>query len=149
MKIIEIQSLENGAHRNQSWNSETIPDGWALIPDGFETPNFPFGEIVAEEVTYYNEVEVLHDVVKTREVVNEAGETVTEEFVDQEYVTEKQPYTVMEVTSWTPIPIPEPEQVEIEPTEDELQWQAITDLEIAQMETEQALTDLEIAQLEG
>ena len=34
--------------------------------------------------------------------------------------------------------------VEPEPTEDELQWQAITDVEIAQMEYEQALTDLEI-----
>lgn len=35
------------------------------------------------------------------------------------------------------------------PTEDELQWQAITELEIGQMEQEQALTDLEIAQMEG
>ena len=34
--------------------------------------------------------------------------------------------------------------VEPEPTEEELQWQAITDLEIAQMEHEQALTALEI-----
>lgn len=36
-----------------------------------------------------------------------------------------------------------------EPTEDELQWQAITDLEISQMEYDQALTDLELAYLEG
>ena len=42
------------------------------------------------------------------------------------------------------IPAPEPE-----PTEDELQWQAITELEIGQMEQEQALTDIEIAQMEG
>ena len=35
------------------------------------------------------------------------------------------------------------------PTEDELQWQAITDIEISQMEYAQALTELEIAQLEG
>lgn len=35
------------------------------------------------------------------------------------------------------------------PTQDELQWQAITDLEISQMEYDQALTDLEIAYLEG
>lgn len=34
-------------------------------------------------------------------------------------------------------------------TQDELQWQAITDLEISQMEYDQALTDLEIAYLEG
>ena len=36
-----------------------------------------------------------------------------------------------------------------EPTQDELQWRAITDLEISQMEYDQALTDLEIAYLEG
>lgn len=36
-----------------------------------------------------------------------------------------------------------------EPTEEELQWQAITDIEIEQMEQDQAITDLEIAQLEG
>lgn len=46
----------------------------------------------------------------------------------------------------------EADRVEIpasEPTEDELQWQTITDLEISQMEYNQALTDLEIAQMEG
>jgi hypothetical protein len=37
--------------------------------------------------------------------------------------------------------IPEPVP---EPSEEELMWQAITDLEIAQMEYDQALTDLEI-----
>jgi hypothetical protein len=35
------------------------------------------------------------------------------------------------------------------PNQDELQWQAITDLEINQMEYNQALTDLEIKYLEG
>lgn len=50
MTIIEISALENGAHRNQSGNMCTIPDGWAVIPDGMETENFPFGELVAEEV---------------------------------------------------------------------------------------------------
>lgn len=49
-----------------------------------------------------------------------------------------------EVVSFTPIEIPVIETPEPEPTEEELQWQAITDLEIAQMEYEQALTDLEI-----
>lgn len=50
MKIIEIAALSNGAHRNQSGNMQTVPDGWAVIPDGMETENFPFGELVAEEV---------------------------------------------------------------------------------------------------
>ena len=50
MKIIEIDALENGAHRNQTGNMCTIPDGWAVIPDGMETENFPFGEVRVEEI---------------------------------------------------------------------------------------------------
>lgn len=54
-----------------------------------------------------------------------------------------------ETETWVEyIPEPEPETPE-KPTEIELQWQAITDLEISQMEYDQALTDLEIAYLEG
>ena len=50
MTIIEISALDNGAHRNQSGNMCTIPDGWAVIPDGMETENFPFGDVTAEEI---------------------------------------------------------------------------------------------------
>lgn len=50
MTIIEISVLENGAHRNQSGNMCTIPDGWAVIPDGMETENFPFGNVAVEEI---------------------------------------------------------------------------------------------------
>lgn len=49
MRIIEIQPLPNGAHRNQGGDNLFIPDGFAVIPDGIETPNFPFGEIEVEE----------------------------------------------------------------------------------------------------
>lgn len=49
------------------------------------------------------------------------------------------------VAEFTALEIPEIPEPEPEPTEIELQWQAITDLEIAQMEYDQALTDLEIA----
>ena len=53
MKIVEIIPLENGAHNNQTINgvdSATfpVPSGWAIIPDGMETPNFPFGEITVD-----------------------------------------------------------------------------------------------------
>lgn len=41
MVIIEIKALENGAHRNQSGEFATIPDGWAVVR--CSTPNFPFG----------------------------------------------------------------------------------------------------------
>lgn len=50
MTIIEISALENGAHRNQSGNMQTFPDGWAVIPDGMGTENFPFGDVTAEEI---------------------------------------------------------------------------------------------------
>lgn len=52
MKILEIAALSNGAHSNQiiSCILETIPEGWAIIPDDMETPNFPFGEVDVEEI---------------------------------------------------------------------------------------------------
>lgn len=50
MKIIEIKALESGAHRNQTGNLATIPEGWAIIPDEMELENFPFGEVTAEEI---------------------------------------------------------------------------------------------------
>lgn len=49
-RIIEIAALENGGHRNQTIDNEKMPKGWAVVPDEMETPNFPFGEIVVEEI---------------------------------------------------------------------------------------------------
>lgn len=53
MRLIEIQALDNGAHNNQTINGADpakfpVPEGWAVIPDGMETPNFPFGEITVD-----------------------------------------------------------------------------------------------------
>ena len=50
MRIIEINALENGAHRNQNGGVSVLPDGWAVIPDGMVCENFPFGEVEAEEI---------------------------------------------------------------------------------------------------
>ena len=50
MKIIEITALPNGSHRNQSGNIQIVPDGWAVIPDNMKLENFPFGEVIAEEI---------------------------------------------------------------------------------------------------
>ena len=50
MRLIEIASLPNGAHRNKTPNSVTdIHDGWAVVPNNIETVNFPFGDVVVEE----------------------------------------------------------------------------------------------------
>ena len=56
MIIIEITKLYNGGHNNQTINGADqatfpVPDGWAIIPDGMETPNFPFGEITVDDKT--------------------------------------------------------------------------------------------------
>ena len=50
MRIIEIKALENGGHRNQTGEFKVIPEGWAVVPDGMDTPNFPFGSVEAEEI---------------------------------------------------------------------------------------------------
>lgn len=51
MRLIEIVALDNGAHRNQTIDGTIpVPDGYAVIPDEIETPNFPFGEIEVEEI---------------------------------------------------------------------------------------------------
>lgn len=77
MLIVEIDKLENGSHRNQEGTFETIPDGYALVPEGLETPNFPFGDIeVKDEDIIKTEIELIDDkeqevqkVIGTRKVV--------------------------------------------------------------------------------
>ena len=50
MWIIEIEALENGAHRNQNGGTRNVPEGWAVVPDDLETENFPFGEVTVEDI---------------------------------------------------------------------------------------------------
>ena len=51
MRIIEIEALKNGAHRNQTTSNPVIlPDGWAVIPDDMVCENFPFGALEVEEI---------------------------------------------------------------------------------------------------
>jgi hypothetical protein len=53
MRIVEIVALDNGAHRNQTTDGvmNTIPEGWAIVPETLDTPNFPFGNITVDEQT--------------------------------------------------------------------------------------------------
>ena len=49
MRIIEIQALPNGAHRNQTGNFPAIPTGWAEIPADMAIPEtFPFVDLTVE-----------------------------------------------------------------------------------------------------
>lgn len=50
MYMIEIAALDNGAHRNQSYNG-VLPNGWTLVREDVSTlERFPFGELIAEEI---------------------------------------------------------------------------------------------------
>ena len=49
MRIIKIEAYENGGHANQSYHG-IVPNGYALIPDNMTLENFPFGEVVTEEI---------------------------------------------------------------------------------------------------
>ena len=50
MRIIEIIALPNGAHRNQTWNKTTIPEGWAFIPTSDIPESFPFVDIEVKTI---------------------------------------------------------------------------------------------------
>lgn len=136
MHIVNLTPLEKGVYNDHKADHITAPpEGWAMIPEDMVLPStFPrLGSIEAEEISYPYEVEV---------------ERKNEETGEMEMVTEQRERVIMTVTSMAEGTLPEPEPTP-EPTNDELQWQAITDLEIAQMEYNQDLTNLEIAYLEG
>ncbi len=102
MKIIEIQALDNGAHRNQTLNGTMpTPKGWAVIPDDMETPNFPFGDIETAD----------EDIIDYEIVIDE--ETKKRKKVEKVVGTRKV------VTKWTAGVIPEEE--ESEPTVSEME----------------------------
>lgn len=91
MRIIKIAPLKNGAHRKfeMSISSETLPNGYAIIPDDMVIPDtFPFVNIEVTEETRYNKAKRYNE------------ET-------EEYETEQIPYTVMVVTSMTEGIVPE------------------------------------------
>lgn len=51
MKIVKIEKYTNGAHDNITADYlESVPKGWAVIPDKMVCENFPFGEVTAESV---------------------------------------------------------------------------------------------------
>lgn len=55
MTIIKIEKNANGSHDNQTIHGVTpetfpVPEGRAVVPDGLEIPNFPFGDVEVEEI---------------------------------------------------------------------------------------------------
>lgn len=77
MRIVEVVKLENGSHRNCDFNTNVpfiLPEGWAVIPEGMETLNFPFGEVNVEKVK-----EIMTVIEWVPGVVPEVPEEVEEE----------------------------------------------------------------------
>ena len=90
MWIVKIEANQNGSHNDNNANYiSTVPDGWAMIPDGFAVPDsFPFVDLEAEEQIHYRKVVTLEGLVE-------------------------HPFTAMTVTAMTerevpPAPEPEP-----------------------------------------
>lgn len=51
MRIVKIESLENGAHANKEGNFSYIPVGYAVIPDCIAIPStFPFVDLEVKEI---------------------------------------------------------------------------------------------------
>ena len=52
MRIVEISTTANGAHRNQTINGTlpVIPEGWAVVPDDMVCENFPFGDVFVDNI---------------------------------------------------------------------------------------------------
>lgn len=51
MRLIKIEPTKSGGHFAQTIDHiSKIPDGWAVVPDDMETPNFPYGAVVVEEI---------------------------------------------------------------------------------------------------
>lgn len=154
MWIVKLEANPNGSHNDHRADHITaVPDGWAMIPDDFTVPStFPFVGITAEEVTHTSEVEVQKEVTKTRDMVDEDGNAIMEEYTEMETVTEEREYTMMTVTAMTEGEVPVVEEAEAEPTEVELLEEAICELDAEYSAritaTEDAICELDM-QLNG
>ena len=108
MQMLEIEPYPNGSHDNRTYNG-TLPDGWAAIPEDMDCPDFPFGEVEAEEMTYTRDTGV----------------------VDEDGNIEVETFTLMTVTKWTagempePQPMPEPEATQLDRVEAQATYTAM------------------------
>ncbi|MBR4419768.1 MAG: hypothetical protein IKT32_02710 [Clostridia bacterium] len=115
MHIINLTPITQGVYNDHNADHITCPpEGWAYIPEDFILPStFPrLGSIKAEEKTYTREVEVNKPITKTREVDSYDIEgkpiTITEEYTENEIVTETVEYTMLTVVEMTEGTMPEP-----------------------------------------
>lgn len=90
MRLIEIEPLSNGGHRNQTITRlSSIPEGWAVVPEDMEIPDtFPFVNIEVENgILTAMTAGVVPEVEPTPEPVHEptAQDDTDAMLVDHEY----------------------------------------------------------------
>lgn len=83
MWIIEIEQLENGAHRNQQGEFRKVPQGWAVIPGNIIIPpSFPFVDITVDGQTVMTmterEVPEFPSIEEPKDMYDEMAEAYTE-----------------------------------------------------------------------
>ena len=94
MLIIEINALENGAHRNQTGDNIPVPNGWAEVSSEIVIPDtFPFVDLVFDEGTR-KIVELIPGVVPEPE---QAPEPTREEDMDAFMVDHEYRLTLLEL----------------------------------------------------
>ena len=78
MLIIEINALPNGAHRNQTCDSITPPDGWAVVPAELEAQTVPLLPFVTLTVAN-GKITAVADNAEAREAAKKAEPVVVPE----------------------------------------------------------------------
>ena len=107
MKIIEINALENGAHKNQNCDKlKAAPDGWAIIPDNMEIPQtFPFVNITVDEngnVTTIEANQEAYDAAKASEEEIKSTPSVQDD-IDTMLIDHEYRLTMLELFSETSV----------------------------------------------
>lgn len=103
MKIIEIEPLSNGAHRNQQGEFKRVPEGWAVIPENMAVPiTFPFVDITVEEI---------QEQIRTVEYTeNEDGSEIPNIIISERIIPTVKTMTAGTVPEPEPEPEPEPQR---------------------------------------
>lgn len=50
LRICLLKNFNHGYDFNIAPPDVSVPEGWAVIPESMDTPNFPFGDIEVEEI---------------------------------------------------------------------------------------------------
>ena len=103
MQIIEIKSLPNGAHNNQTLHG-VLPEGWVKIPDDLAIPDtFPFvnitvdGDTVTSMVENLEAYEAMKAEVKARKTEEIKTKPTVQDDIDKMLIDQEYRITMLEL----------------------------------------------------